>query len=241
MPRASCLSRAASRQWPRAGQAPKPYLVARPRDAVQWSLFYPPIFAAPPGDAPGLLEAQKLAAKGDVAGALAALDRLPAGTPGVPTYRAALLLQVGRVDEARTALDAALAADPQAGQAYALRSVIDVVQNRREDALADANRAVELDPKSAPTRIALSYAQQANFDLEGARATLQQAITDQPKDALAWARLGEVRLILGDPTRRAAGSRAGSGAGTRPRADPERAGLHQSGRDPAPTGADGVR
>ena len=43
------------------GQAPQPFLVARPRDAVQWSLFYPPIFSAPPGDAPDLETAQRLA------------------------------------------------------------------------------------------------------------------------------------------------------------------------------------
>ena len=181
----------------RAGQAPQVTLVARPRDAVQWSLFYPPIFSAPPGDAPELLEAQRLAAANDVAGALAALERAPPGA-GVDTYRASLLLQVGRVDEARRAIDAALAADPQAAQAYALRSIVQVVQNEREASLADAQKAVELDPTSAPAGIALSYAQQANFDLEGARDTLLQATKDQPNDALAWARLGEVRLMLGD-------------------------------------------
>jgi hypothetical protein len=83
----------------RAGQAPQPYLIARPRDAVQWALFYPPILSAPIGDAPELLEARGLAAAGDIEGALAALDRAPA-TAGAQTYRASLLLQVGRVDEA---------------------------------------------------------------------------------------------------------------------------------------------
>ena len=57
------------------GQAPQPFLIARPRDAAQWSLFYPPIFSAPPGDAPDLGDAQRLAAGGDIAGALVALDQ----------------------------------------------------------------------------------------------------------------------------------------------------------------------
>ena len=189
----------------RAGQAPQVALVARPRDAVQWSLYYPPIFSAPPGDAPELLEAQRLAAANDIAGALAALDRAPA-TPGVQAYRAALLLQVGRVDEARTALDAALAADPQDAQALALRSVIGVVQNERDAALADAQKAVELAPTSAAAKIALSYAQQARFDLDGARATMLQAVEEQPEDALAWARLSELWLMAGyrDRSREAA-------------------------------------
>ena len=117
----------------RAGQAPQAYLVARPRDAAQWSLYYPPIFSAPPGDGPELAEAQRLAGAGDVAGALAALDRSP-GQAGAAeqTYRAALLLQVGRAVEANAALDAALKADPGSSDALALRAVIGVVQNQRE-------------------------------------------------------------------------------------------------------------
>jgi Flp pilus assembly protein TadD len=42
-----------------------------------------------------------------------------------------------------------------------------------------------LDPKSAGALIALSYAQQANFDLEGARNTLRQAVELNPTNALA--------------------------------------------------------
>ena len=189
----------------RAGEAPQVALVARPRDAVQWSLYYPPIFSAPPGDAPELLEAQRLAAANDIAGALAALHRAPA-TAGVQAYRASLLLQVGRVDEARAALDAALATDPQDAQAFALRSVIGVVQNERDAALADAQKAVELAPTSAAAKIALSYAQQARFDIEGARATMLQAVEEQPEDALAWARLSELWLMAGyrDRSREAA-------------------------------------
>ena len=50
--RARCRYRAASRWWPAPASRRSRLLVARPRDAVQWSLFYPPIFSAPPGDAP---------------------------------------------------------------------------------------------------------------------------------------------------------------------------------------------
>ena len=191
-----------------AGQPPKPFLVARPRDAVQWSLFYPPIFSAPPGTAPDLEEARRLAAGGDVAGAVAALDKLPRSgrTPAVLAYRAALLLSVGRAQEARSDLDAALAADPNAADALALRAVIGVVQNERDAALADAHKAVELAPSSAAAKIALSYAQQAVFDLNGARATMEQAVAEQPQDALAWARLSELWLMNGyrDRSREAA-------------------------------------
>jgi tetratricopeptide (TPR) repeat protein len=59
---------------------------------------------------------------------------------------------------------------------------------------------VSLSPDSAAAKIALSYAQQAAFDIPGARDTLQQAVAQQPDDALAWARLAELQLMLGERT-----------------------------------------
>jgi tetratricopeptide (TPR) repeat protein len=194
----------------RPGQAPQPYLLVRPQDAVQWSLYYPPILSLAPGPGapPELEEALAPGRRGDVAAALASLDRLPDRGRGAQAqlYRAALLLSVGRVDEARAAIDVALAADPRAGLAYAQRAVINVAQNNKEEALTDARRGIELAPDSAAARIALSYAQQASFDIQGARDTMLQATADQPDDALAWARLSEVWLMLGyrDRSREAA-------------------------------------
>ena len=133
-------------------------------------------------------------------------DRRPGRSAAAQTYRAALLLQVGRAAEANAALDAALAADPESSDALALRAVIGVVQNEREQALADARKAVELAPSSAAAKTALSLAQQATFDIEGARATMLQAVAEQPDDALAWARLSELWLMAGfrDRSREAA-------------------------------------
>ena len=61
-----------------AGQAPRALVVVRPRDAVQWALYYPPIFAAiggrgmpaPPDLPPPLAEAADRANQGNVNGAL---------------------------------------------------------------------------------------------------------------------------------------------------------------------------
>lgn len=123
---------------------------------------------------------------------LSAADAAPAGLG-----EAAVLLSVGRVDEARAAIDRALASDPDEGLAHALRAVIDVVQNREAEALKSAQRAVALSPEAAGPRIALSYAQQASFRLEAARDTLLEATARHPDDALASARLAEVWLALG--------------------------------------------
>ncbi len=156
------------------GQAPQVSTVVRPRDAVQWSLFYPPVMIEP--------------------------TRAAADDAVVQTslQNAAQLLSVGRIDEARASLNAALQQDPNAGLAYALSAIINVVQNQNDQALADANQAVALDPESAAAKIALSYAQQAVFDIHAARDTMLEAVQQQPEDALAWARLSELQLMLGD-------------------------------------------
>lgn len=153
------------------GQAPQARTVLRPRDAAQWSLYYPPILAT--GGDPAM----------DVSPVLG---------------EAAADLSAGRVDAARPKLDQAIAEDTDAGLAYAMRAVINLVQNQLEQALDDANQAVTLNPDSAATYIALSYAQQAGFQIGEARETLLQAVEKQPEDALAWARLAELHLMMGD-------------------------------------------
>jgi tetratricopeptide (TPR) repeat protein len=198
------------------GQAPKAYNLVHPRDAVQWALYYPPVDAALGGQGshipadlpPALRAALKLASQHKTGAALAQLNRVPPSERNARFYhyQAALLLTVGRVDLARAAIDRALRNNPRAGLAFALRAVINVVQNRQDAALQDAQRAVELEPKATAPKIALSYVQQSKFQLEAARDTLLQATEQQPQDALAWARLSELWLMLGyrDKSREAA-------------------------------------
>ncbi|MCE3248682.1 MAG: TonB-dependent receptor, partial [Geminicoccaceae bacterium] len=123
-----------------AGAAPRREIFARPRDAVAWALYYPPILAPLAESAPapslpaGLQRAVERVAANDYAGALAALDAMPdaARDARYYSYRAGVLLNVGRVDEAAAALERALAKDPEAAEALAERAVIAVVQNREE-------------------------------------------------------------------------------------------------------------
>lgn len=166
-----------------AGAAPTSRIVVKPRDAVQWTLYYPPIQATA-GDAPTSIEA---------------LDKLAESERNAAWHlqRASLLLSVGRQDEALASIDAALKLDPQAGLGHALRAIIHVVRNERQQALAEAEKGVAL-TDTAATRIALSYAQQADFRIENARDTLLAAVAKHPEDALAWARLSELWLALGN-------------------------------------------
>jgi len=155
------------------GKAPAMRVVVRPRDAVQWALYYPPVIYFPEG------------------------VRKDRGDPRFLAYNASQLLAVGRVDEADAEIGRALRLDPNYSDALSLQAIIAVVQNEKEKALSTAQKAVEAGPNSATAQIALSYAQQASFNLEGARASLEKAVQLDPENALAWARLAELQASFG--------------------------------------------
>ena len=189
-----------------AGQAPQLRIVVRPRDAVQWAVYYQPVLT--PSVDPALPETpqntalqESLAAlsQGDITRAFDILGEIPDTdrTESFYVHRAGVELAVGRVDEARSDLNRALALSPGNAEAYALRTIIAVAQNDPEQALANGQQAVAGSPRSSSALIALSYAQQANFQLEAARDTLLQAVETWPDDTLAWARLAELWLSLG--------------------------------------------
>jgi tetratricopeptide (TPR) repeat protein len=192
-----------------AGEAPVLRVVVSPRDAVQWALYYPPVIYYRPADFQGFPETdwRRMAQesiesywKGDLTGAFSGIEEVPEDIPDPHffTYRASLLLTVGRVDEAGVDIERALSLDPENSDAFALQSIIAVAQNEKEEALNIAQRAVEIDPDSATARIALSYAQQANFNLEGALSSLKDAVRLGPENALAWARLAEMWMSFGE-------------------------------------------
>jgi tetratricopeptide (TPR) repeat protein len=154
-------------------QPPALQILVRPRDAVQWALYYPPVLYPCP-------------------------DKLKSDDPRSYICKASSLLHVGRINEAKAYIEKALKRDPKNSQAFALQSVIAVVQNDKEKALSLAKKAVEADPKSASAYIALSYAQQTQFDLKDALESLQKAVNAEPENALAWARLSELWLSFGN-------------------------------------------
>lgn len=161
------------------GQAPQLEIVVRPRDAVQWALYFEPIF---PADS---LEQLALVADAD-------------RDARFYVRRAALLLSAGQLDSAQSDLDEALALDPASGDVYVLRTVVAVALNDRAEALDHARAAVDRAPDSSAAHVALSYALQASFQLEAARDAASQAVAVQPDDGTAWARLAELRLARGD-------------------------------------------
>ena len=190
-------------------QAPLLQAVARPRDAIQWTLHYLPVLDYRPSDfqaaSPTSWQARiqrslEFSREGNLEKALENVSEITdeVRDPRFFTYRASLLLSVGRVNEARADIEKALQLKPMASQALALQSIIAVVQNEKQKALDLAEEAVKADPHSASARIALSYALQAKFDLEGALMSLKESVTVEPENALAWARLSELHLSFGN-------------------------------------------
>jgi tetratricopeptide (TPR) repeat protein len=188
-----------------SGKAPTLTVLVKPRDAVHWALYYPPVLAAygeaPAPQLPGFVhQAMEQLRRGDTSAAFAVLDKAPPNEKTEPYYlfRAALLLSVGRVNEANGAIERAFVMNPDSSNARALQAIIAVTKNEKRKALELARKALAAAPDSATALIALSYAQQARFDLEGARATLEKALAANPNSALAWARLAAVRSAFGE-------------------------------------------
>jgi tetratricopeptide (TPR) repeat protein len=191
------------------GQPPRSEMVVRPRDAVHWALYYPPILTLKPESfaeadiatwTTKVKKSLKARRQGNLKEAFTHIDGLGDGIddPRFFLYRAALLVSVGRTMAAAADLDRVLTLDAANSDAIALRSIIAVVQNRKFDALTDAKRAVDLDPHAVAARLALSYAYQARFDLDSAYRETLEATKRGPDHAMAWARLAELRLCAGD-------------------------------------------
>jgi tetratricopeptide (TPR) repeat protein len=193
-----------------AEQAPTSRVVVRPRDAVQWALYYPPLLDVHLVDFPSDTawsamgrESLQFYSDGNLPAAFASLAGVPEDVRDARffTYRAALLLTVGRLEEAQTDIDRALQLEPRHSPGFALRAVIAVAQNNKTAALALARQAVALAPTASAAHLALSYAQQAHFDLHGALTSLQEVVQLAPHSALAHARLAELWLSVGDVDR----------------------------------------
>lgn len=154
------------------GQAPKKEITLSPIDAVQWALYYPTI-----------LDYWQDNGMQDI-------DAL--------IHQAGQLLHTGQVQEAQAIIQRVLQQEPDNSDAYALMAIIAVVQNDKDQALELATTAIINNPESAVAHLALSYAQQAHFEIEAALKSVQQAMLLDPQYALAWARIAELQMSLGE-------------------------------------------
>ena len=156
-------------------------LIIEPVDAVQWALYYPPIT-----ESPGEAAADQKCDRSDAAAQSVCI-----------VQRAEQRLRSGRVEEAEADIQLLLNVGLGDGDAYALLSIISLVKNDKAKALELAGHATQLSPSSSRTWLALSYAQQASFELEKALAAAKKAAALAPGSSLAQARVAELLMSLG--------------------------------------------
>ncbi len=157
------------------GKAPVKRTVVRPRDAVAWALYYPPVL--------GGSDAQRLAA---------------AGGDGAKLAEAARLLAAGQAAQAKPLVEGVLASRPEDATALALSSTIATAEGKKDEASQLADRAMKADPKSAAAALAGSFAAQSRFDIAAARDLAEKAAALDPGSSAALARAAELRMAEGD-------------------------------------------
>ena len=153
-----------------AGKAPVYRVVVRPRDAVHWALYYPPVLDARP---PDLKE--------------------DSNDPRFYTARASQSLTVGRVDEAIADIERAQKLDPRNSDALALQAMIAVTQNEKGKALELAPESGGVGPeiRDGADRPLLRAAGPSSTS-RVRWASLEEAVKLDPGNALAWAQAGRV-------------------------------------------------
>ena len=103
------------------------------------------------------------------------------------------LLFAGQVEAANKILYGQASAD-----ALSLRSIIAIASNNKQQGLKLARQALQVDVSSVAAQLALSYALQAGFDLRAALDAAQRAVASNHRHAIAWSRLAELHLSLGE-------------------------------------------
>jgi tetratricopeptide (TPR) repeat protein len=157
------------------GKAPVKRILVRPRDAVAWTFYYPPVLGG--ADAQHLKEM---------------------GAEGDSLSRAADLLSTGQVDSAAPLIDQALKAHPKDAMALSLASVVQTAGDHKQEAARLADEAMSADPNSATAALAASFAAQASFDIERATTLAEKAVQLDPANSTAQARAAELYMAQGD-------------------------------------------
>jgi tetratricopeptide (TPR) repeat protein len=207
----------------RDGGPPRLDLTVRPFDAVVWMLHFPVVLDRPEGlgalPAGNVLEqALAMLRSGQAAEALSTLDGSDLSAYGAPAQlvRAAVLLQLGRVDQAQPLLAEAARLAPASSDVPALQAIIALAHNDAVASLALARLAVSRAPASPTALVALSYALQARFELAQALASVRSASDVAPDNPLVWARRAELELMTDDLEAALASARRAMGLGQVP-------------------------
>ncbi len=182
----------------KAGEAPYKEVMIHPQDAVSWSLTYPPILskATLRHADPATLKAfsQWLGGKPRKAlEQLGSIDQRPL-TEEQRLLKAAALLSAGRVQASANTLKPL----QKNATALSILAIIDLVNNRHTEAEEKISQALATAPDSPTPLVALSYLQQARFEIPAAVESMKKAQDLEPDSALILARYANTLLMNGD-------------------------------------------
>jgi tetratricopeptide (TPR) repeat protein len=179
------------------GKAPQRRIAVRPKDAVAWSLYYPPVLGSADHGDDRLNRAASALAGGQVEEARRLVDEAKAADPKNPAALAmssVIALTGDRRDEARTLADQALAANPSSPAALMARSFVAQADFDLVRARELAEKAAAADPQNAEALSRAAELRLAGGDFAGARKAAEEAVSRQPNNARALTVLGFVEM-----------------------------------------------
>lgn len=177
-----------------AGKPPVLRMVVRPRDAVHWTLYYPPVLQDRKAPA---YPAQALLAVGAVDEARSDLQRTLQASPNdadALSLQSVMTLVQGDRDEALRLAQAAVQAQPGSAAALIARSNVEQARFDLPAARASAQRAVDAEPDNALAWARLAELHASFGELDKALAAARRAAQIDPKLARAQTVLGFAEL-----------------------------------------------
>lgn len=174
------------------------------RELLQWTFHYPPLldlqqYLVPEGQ--GQNDTQKAIGRAvqyffqnDLYNSLNELDKVADnnGSPEFYKVRASLLLSAGRVGEAKEAIDSLRTIDNNDSCVPAFLAVIALLDGKLQEAEVLAREALAMEPERPAALVAISYVQQASFQLDDALVSVTTALQSHPHDGLLLSRLAEL-------------------------------------------------
>ncbi len=183
-----------------AGQAPRRQAVVRPRDAVQWALYYPPIGAGETAS-PATRRAAELLAVGRVDEAAGLLDdalRKDPNEVGALALQSIIAVAQNRNEQAQQLARDAVAANPESAVALIALSYAQQASLRLDLARESVEKVVELDENNALAWARLSELWLSEGDLGKALDAARNAVERDPDLARAQSVLGFAHLTRVD-------------------------------------------
>jgi tetratricopeptide (TPR) repeat protein len=181
-----------------AGKAPVERIVARPRDAVQWTLYYPPVIQDQKAPA---YQAQMLLAVGAVDEARGAIRAALQATPNnadALSVQSIMTLVQGDKDQALQLAQSAVQAAPSSASALVARSYAEQARFDLQAARASAQQAVDAEPNNALAWARLAELQSSFGELDKAKAAAEKAVAADPNLSRTQTVLGFAQLTTID-------------------------------------------